>query len=251
MLEHFSAIMHDPLQCIFPDEKIFLPNGKPISIKEIVDSYFSETEEGEKEADFNVLTGEDQHKCFSETKVTKVFRRNIAEEIVFIKTRKGYTLHATKNHPVAIFSEEGKIEYVPAGALHKKMFSVVPYKLPGLVTEKINNSLLLFLADSLADGYFAERSVAFRLNTPFKRENFEKDIERLGFEAHTIQRGGFIDIHLHSAKFLRELRKLGIQKNGKKQIPQLLFCLSREQILLFLTRYFSLDGYVNYRANLN
>ncbi len=241
-------VMHDPLQCILPEEKVFLPNGKPVQISEIVDPYFSENETGEKDASFSVLTGDDQHKCFSETSVTKVFCRKITEDIVSIKTRKGYTLNVTKNHPVAVFSEQGRIEYIPAGALHKGMFSVVPYKFPGLVTEKINNNLLMFLADGLADGYFGQRSVAFRVRTSFKRETFERDIKNIGFNAHTIRRGRNIDIHIHSAEFLRKLRKLGIQINNKKQLPPILFNLNNEQISLFLTRYISLDGYVNYQG---
>lgn len=241
-------VLHDPLQCILGDEFVYLPNGKPIPIKELVDPYFKENEEGQKVALFKILTGNDNFKCFTETEVQKVFRKSINEDIVKIKTRKGYTLSMSKNHPVAIFSKAGKIEYIPAGSLQNGTFAIVPYKIPICVEKKLNKNLLLFLADSLVDGYFGKRNVIFKIRTPFKRENIEKDISNLGYTLRMIRRGMNIEITLNSADFLRKLRNLGVQKNNKKQIPQCIFDLSEEQIKVFLTRYISMDGYVNYQG---
>ncbi|HLC32994.1 MAG TPA: ATP-dependent protease LonB, partial [Candidatus Nanoarchaeia archaeon] len=239
-------VLHDPLQCLPGDQHVFLPNGKPIQIKELVDPCLHE--DGERGARFEILTGSDDHKCMTTTTVTKVFRRTINENIVAIKTRKGYTLKMSKNHPVSVFTDQGKIEYVPAGALHRGQYTVVPYKLPITVSEHIKIPLLLFLADSLADGYFGKRNVAFKIRTAFKKEHFVKDISALGFKPNVTTRGANIEITLNSADFLRSLRKLGVQKTKGKQLPLALFNIDANNIKLFLTRYLSLDGYVNHQG---
>ena len=53
---------------------------------------------------------------------------------------------------------------------------------------------------------------------------------------------------LNSADFLRSLRKLGVQKTKGKQLPLALFNIDANNIKLFLTRYLSLDGYVNHQG---
>jgi len=247
----FGDVKHDPLQCIPGDELVHLPNGKPIKISKLLDPIFenteSETKENiqlSKEEQFEVLTGYDDKYAFVPSKVSNVFRRRYEGRIFEVTTRKGYKIKITPNHPLAIFNGE-EIEYIPAENLKEGKYVVVPKKLPTDVKNRLNKNEILFLADLLADGTVSERSVLFKLRKQFKIDVIKQDIKRLGLKPRVLKRGENTLIYVNSAELIRKLNKLGLKSKAQKTIPTQIYDLPTQDIILFLCRYLSLDGYIN------
>ncbi len=239
-------VLHDPFQCIPGDQFVHLPNGKPIKIMELVDA-FLETD-GEKELEeqeqFEVLSGIKLGFGFTSAKVAKVFKRHFEGDLIVVETARGYKMKVTPNHPVAIYNPVGSIEFIPACSLSAGMKSIVPNRLPISASEKLTVPFIHFLAETLSDGSIRDRSVAFKVRTKWKAEQYVVTINEIGIMPRVIQRGKDIEIYAHSAELIRKLVKLEAKKEGRKRIPAILFSLQREQIIEFLARYISIDGYV-------
>ncbi|MEM3127078.1 MAG: ATP-dependent protease LonB [Candidatus Woesearchaeota archaeon] len=239
-------ILHDPFQCIPGDQIVHLENGKPVKICNLVDPILKEEGEMELNEDkFKVLAGDDNNYGYQSAIVNKVFKRKIKEEIIEIVTKRGYKIKVTKNHPLAVYDDSGKISYVSAGALPKNSTLILPEKLPITASKKLPESLVLFIADALAYGHITERSIIFKVRRDFKAQLFISDIRKLGFVPSTIFHNKDIEIYLNSKDFVRKLKASGIKEDDKKSIPAVIFDLNQEQIKLFLIRYLSIDGHVS------
>lgn len=239
-------VLHDPFQCIPGDELIHLPNGKPVKIKDLVDPFLDS--DGEKELrdqdQFDVLSGIKSGFGFTSAKVFRVFRRFFDDELIVLETSRGYKIRVTPNHPVAIYSPAGHIDFIPAASISRKMRCVVPNRIPITASERLSPSFINFLAETLSDGCIRERSVAFKVRTKWKAEAYKATIKAIGHVPRIINRGGDIEIYLNSAELVRTLLKMGVKKNGKKELPEVLFGLPKEGVFRFLARYISIDGYV-------
>lgn len=239
-------VLHDPFQCIPGDELVHLPNGKPVRMAELVEPFIDSDGERSLDADeqFEVLGGLNDKFGYTATKVTKVYRRHFDSELIAVETRRGYRIRVTPNHPVAVFRPNGEIEFVLAEHITKKMLSVVPDKLPITAGGKLPTAFMYFLAETLSDGSIRDRSVAFKVRTEWKAEQYQATISALGISPKVIRRGKDIEIYAHSAELVQKLIALGAKRNGKKSIPGIIFSLPREQINEFLARYISIDGHV-------
>ena len=116
-------VRHDPLQCILPDQLVCLPTGKQVKVAQLLDNYFKDETKSELELDsdeqFDVLSGIGEKFCYSDAKVSKVFRRHYDGDIIELKTRKGYSIKVTPNHPIAVFNGKAEIEFIHAGDIRK------------------------------------------------------------------------------------------------------------------------------------
>ncbi|MFH1391747.1 MAG: ATP-dependent protease LonB [Candidatus Diapherotrites archaeon] len=242
-------VRHDPLQCILPDQLVSLPNGKQIKAGELLDAFFLGFSGNEKDLKneelFEVLSGVENKFCYSNAEVTKVFRRKFEGDIVEIKTRKGYSLKVTPNHPIAVFNDRGKVEFFDAGKVTKGLFSIVPERLPINAKVSLPREKIVVLADILADGHIAKRNVQFKLRRKYKIDKIEHDLKKAKLNFTKRVDGKNTRIDLNSAEFVRWLNKIGALSSGKKSLPSLLFDQSRDLIELFVINYISLDGYVN------
>ncbi len=240
-------IMHDPFQCIPGDQLVHLANGKPVAIKELVAPFLERDGEYQlqQEEQFEVLGHLSSFYGYTPTKVTKVYRRLFDGELIVLETGRGYKIKVTPNHPLAIFMPSGEIRFLPAEEVTSGMQSIVPERLPITAEGKVSPSLLQFIAETLADGCILERSVAFKVRTEWKAEQYQKTIKALGIVPKVIRRGRDIEIYAHSAEILQKLALLGIKKNRKKSIPPFIFSLPQNLIFEFLARYISIDGYIS------
>ncbi|MEK6874153.1 MAG: ATP-dependent protease LonB [Nanoarchaeota archaeon] len=239
-------VLHDPFQCIPGNELVILSNGKPTPIADLVEPLF--VGEGEYELEdseqFELLAAMPQGYGYTPATVKSVFRRKFNGDLITIKNRRGYTIRVTPKHPIAVFTPSGTIDFVPAGSIESGMISIVPNKLPITVQGRLSSSFIKFLAEVLSDGSIRDKSITFKVRTPWKAALFESSIRSQGIKPKTIRRGKDIEIYAHSAKLVHELRALGIVQHKRKSVPSILFSLPRDQIMEFLSRYISIDGYV-------
>src|SRR3989338_744985 len=103
------------------------------------------------------------------------------------------------------------------------MLSIVPDKIPITAEARLPTSFLHFLAETLSDGSIKDRSVAFKVRTQWKAEQYKKTIESLGIHPKVIFRNRDIEIYAHSAELVQKLVTLGAKANGKKSIPSIIF----------------------------
>lgn len=239
-------VMHDPFQCISGEQCVHLSNGKSVPIAELIDPLMDKDGEYtlDKEEQFEILGGLTDKFGYSASLVTKLYRRKFKGNLIRIKTGRGYSIRVTPNHPIAVFQPSGNIEWINADKLTEGMLSVVPERLPVTAEGTIKTAFLHFLAETLSDGTIRERSIAFKVRTPWKAEQFQKTILANKLTPKVMKRNNDIEVYAHSAELVQKLTALGIKKNGRKNIPSILFSLSRDQIMEFLARYISIDGYV-------
>ncbi|MCX6775367.1 MAG: ATP-dependent protease LonB [Candidatus Micrarchaeota archaeon] len=245
----FGDVRHDPLQCIPAGENVILDNGNVVPIERIVDPYFAEVEEGEvpvEKAGVNVLGGVDSKFMFSPAAIRRVYRRKYCGKIISLKTRSGSLIRVTPNHPIAILDADGNPAYQVAAEMKVGDRVVIPEKIDCEKGAVMSRELLVFIADLLADGYLGERRIEFNFKVPFKIEEVQKDVRKLGFTPKLRIRGdGATQINLNSVDLCKSFLKLGIKDGKEKLIPGLVFKQDNDRIAEFLSRLISLDGYVN------
>ncbi len=243
----FGDIKHDPLQCIPGDELVHLESGKLVKISSLVDPLLSST--GEKdllpEERFSVLGGQDARFCYSPTVVHRVYKKEYSEDLVELSTRRGSKIRVTPNHPIAIITSQGDIDYIEAGNLTGAEYLVLPYRLPNYKSQNLESCFVKFLGYFLADGYSAKGFVGFKIKRDFKISEIKKCLDANKFRYTVREYRGATIITISSVKLVRKLYELGAKVGNKKSLPEAVFGLSKEQQLDFLSSYFSLDGYVN------
>jgi lon-related putative ATP-dependent protease len=112
----FGDVRHDPLQCIPAGENVLLHNGNLVPIERVVDRYFPETAEGERdvESEVGILGGIDSEFKFTPAEIKRVYRRRYNGKIIILKTGGGSLIRVTPNHPIAILGCDGSIAYKAA-----------------------------------------------------------------------------------------------------------------------------------------
>jgi lon-related putative ATP-dependent protease len=251
----FGDCRHDPLQCIPSGENILLSNGNLKPIDKIIDPYFEGDSEGEIEIspsnDLMVLGGFDSNYKLSYSHVMRLYRRKYSDKLIKIKTRSGSRIKVTPNHPLAMISKNGIVQYVEAGKINSDTRLIIPERIEIKHSENtIDEKLLVFIADILADGYINNTRIEFSLKNQFKIENIKKDISALGYVPRigTRKDNGATKICLNSSALCRKLLGMGIKDGKEKRIPNEVFNQSKERQVLFLSRLLSLDGYINYQG---
>jgi len=240
-------VRHDPLQCIPGDQFVNLANGKLVKISELVDPLLDGAGHRKLKPNevFEVLGGYDNRYCYSPSKVYGVYKRKYNSEIYEIKTRRGYTIQVTPNHPVAKISDDGTINYIKAERLEKNAYLILPYRLP--INKKSNADLdnLTFLAYLLADGYIGPQSVSFKVKKEFEIKEIERCLKANKFDYKKRVSAGATIFEINSPVLVKKLMQLGLKKDNRKAIPPFIFDLDRQEIVHFLSAYLSLGGYVN------
>lgn len=242
-------VKHDPLQCILPTEKIVMDNGNLMQIDKLVDPFFEEGGEGEVKLSsdsIKVLGGFDQEFKLAPASVVRMYRRRYSGIVFKIKTRSGSEIRVTPNHPIALLGRDGKIDYLEAERVAAGGRIIMPERMVAHLGRSIDDSMILFIADLLADGYIGERHIEFNFKREFKIEQIKKDMEKLGYSPKMkIRPDGATCLAINSTNLCRELRRFGVTENKEKRIPNLLFSQDATRRALFLSRLVSLDGYVN------
>jgi len=245
----FGDVRHDPLQCIPSGENILLGTGNTIPIEKLIDPYFKGTETGEisiGDSPISVLGGIDSEFKVSPTKIVRVYRRDYNGKIIKLKTRSGSTIRVTPNHPIAMLNKECKIDYKLASDIRLSDKVVLPERIAFTGDSEISDELLMFIADTIADGYLGSRRIEFNLKIPFKIEKIKNDIGALGFIPNTkVRSDGALRINLNSAKLCKDLSNMGTKEGNMKFIPGIVFRQQEDKIEKFVARLLSLDGYVN------
>lgn len=252
----FGDVRHDPLQCSSKDELVLLANGNLKPINEIIDPYFNNNEEGEIDIGQNeritLLGGSDNNFRIKESNVIRLYRRKYKGKIIKIRTRTGSQIKVTPNHPIAIMDKNYKISYLEAGRITKNYKIVMPERIPLDSNMDLNDNLIVFIADALADGYIGQRRIEFNLKNEFKINLIKNDINALGYIPKIkIRKDGATKIELNSTSFCKELKEMGIKDaktNKQKRIPNIIFNQSKNKLALFLSRYISLDCYINFNG---
>lgn len=188
--------------------------------------------------------------------------------VVKVRTQTGRELRATKNHPFLALVEGSKgkytdLKWVVAGQLLPGTKVAVAFSQPFFGSEELpeDEVKLLALLDSegsLKDGFGGTKRAMFTNSSPVLLQEFEGAATRLGFEVRIDHEQvnektsvlsktlaicrpkttGFVALMEKGADGLR------FETSGRKEIPQIVFRLCREQVCLFLRYLYSGDGWV-------
>ncbi len=235
-------VRHDPYQCIPASEFVYLDNGKPVKIEELVDPLFNGKNKIELEiSSIPIYGGFDEKFDIDTTKAFSVYRRHYSGDIIEIETKLGNKIRVTPNHPLAMLDKSLGIEYSEAENIKEGQYLITPNSLhlgDSSTTEPIE-----LYADILADAYVGERRVDFKFARDFKIKTVTDDIKKAGYDPTTRMKT-YTLIGLNSASFVRHLHEIGLMEEKTKRIPSFIFELNRDLIAGFVSRLLSLDGYV-------
>jgi lon-related putative ATP-dependent protease len=248
----FGDCRHDPLQCLPSGENVILSNGNVKPIDKIIDPYFEGDSEGDVEvhpsSGLRILSGFDSSYKLSDSGIVRLYRRKYSDKLIRIRTRGGSRVRVTPNHPIATISKDGIVEYIEAGKINRDTRLIIPERVEVKSPQNtIDEKLLVFIADILADGYINNTRIEFSLKNQFKIDSITNDIRVLGYipKISTRKDNGATKIYLNSSSLCKKLLDMGVKEGKEKRIPNEIFNQNQERVVLFLSRLLSLDGYIN------
>ena len=170
-----------------------------------------------------------------------------------VTTHLGRQIEVTLNHP--FLTLDG---WRPLSELSSGDRIAVPRSLPFFGEEQLSDAHVKLLAHLIAEGCLSQ-DVPYYTNTDPDMQDDLSDAVVTAFPALTARwypsgkscsiSGGRRGPHFHNpcTQWLQSLGLMGL-KSEHKFVPDIIFCLSRRQIALFLNRLFSGDGYLQVRS---
>ena len=197
----------------------------------------------------------DENWQITEKKISKVFCSG--EKMVYeLKTRSGYSIKASANHPFWKTSGWTRLDELKVGdriATPKELKISVP-------KNELSDNEIILLAHLLGDGCILPRQPYHY--TSSDRENIkvvaETTAELFNIKPKIIKQENWWHVYLPSPYHLTHRKyhpitnwfnKLGIKRvrSFEKEIPQAVFSLNNEKLALFLKHLWATDGHVGIR----
>ena len=225
-------------KCLTGDTLIALEDGREIPIKEL------ETENKK------IFSLNDNQKI-EVTKKEKFYKRQINKTLE-ITLRSGKKIELTPEHP--LLTIEGWKE---AKELKKRSRIATPRIVPKFGNTKMPEWEIKLLAYLVAEGHLGNGFVLFcntdeKIITEFKNAiySFDKGLKIMP-HGHTNLRISKIETGKEKNSLRKYLDNLGLYniKSETKFIPENIFQLPKEQLLIFLNRLFSCDGTIYFDTN--
>ncbi len=232
-------------KCVSADTEVLLPDGRYVTIKEVVDK---------KEP--YILTLTKMHKL-GVAKVTGWWELE-GKPMLRITTKRGRVLECTPEHP--LLTRNGWVE---ASKFKEGETIGVPRSLPIFGGALMKESEVKLLAYLIAEGCMTQGQAAFTNADPQMLEDFQSCVRQLDTALHVNTRparGGVMTMYVYGRyrgqtgpqekstmrQFLDQ-HSLSYTNSTNKKIPPVIFTLQKHLVALFLNRLFSGDGWVEYK----
>lgn len=255
--------MHEAMeqQCMMPDFKIMLSNGKEHEIGKLVDNLMKKNKKkvyvGKNceilPTDKLELISTDFNNLFP-IKAKRVSRHKAPSKFIKIELSNGRKITVTPEHPCWIV-ENGKIKTIPAEKLKKNSFFPIPSEIniKEKTYKKKNDYLCKILGYHISDGcYELNRRKKTGIQFSNKNELLIKDYitsikEFFGVKPIITKRGEVFSVRVISKKVAEEIHKLDknlLEKGHLKKIPEKIMQFPKENIKYLLRALFDGDGSV-------
>ena len=260
------SAMHEAMeqQCMMPDFKLLLSNGKEVEIGKFVDKlmkknkkqiYFGKNCEILPVKSVKLLSTD--FKKHFELKANRISRHIAPKEFTRIELVNGRKITVTPEHPCWIV-ENGKIKTVAAENLRKGIFFPVPseIKITSKSYKKENDVLCKLLGYHISDGSYElnrgkKTGIQFWNNNEILIEDYKKAIETY-FKVKPIitQRKNQFAVRVISKKVIEKIRRLDenlLEKGDSKKIPEKVMQFPNENIKYLLRSLYDGDGSVSFQ----
>ncbi|MFH1365669.1 MAG: LAGLIDADG family homing endonuclease [archaeon] len=260
------SAMHEAMeqQCMLPDFKLMLSNGKYVKIGEFVDNLIAKNKEkivkGKECEILKVndvkLISTDFNTSFS-LNAARISRHIAPKEFIKIKLTNGREVTVTPEHPCWIV-KEGKITIIPAEKLKKDMFFPIPSKIE-IESEKYDSRNDLFckiLGYHLSDGCYElnrgkKTGIQFCNNDEILIKDYQLAIEQY-FKIKPIitKRRKSISVRVISKEVVNKILEIDsnlLEKGPIKKIPERIMQLPNENIKYLLKSLYDGDGSVSFQ----
>ncbi|GBE19573.1 replicative DNA helicase [archaeon BMS3Abin17] len=258
------SAMHEAMeqQCMLPDFKLMLSNGKYVKIGKLVDNLMKKYKDKVYEGrNCEILPVEDVELLSTNfqnhfpIKANRVSRHLAPKEFIKIELTNGKEIIVTPEHPCWVV-KDGKITTIPAEDLKNNMYFPIPSEINiGAKDYKMENDYLCkILGYHISDGsYELNRGKKTGIQFWNNNENLIKDYAnsiKKYFKLTPIitKRNKQFAVRVISKKVVEELNKLDknlIEKGNYKKIPGDIMQLPNENIRYLLRALYDGDGSVS------
>ena len=263
MDEEDRSTMHEAMeqQCMLPNFKLMLSNGKSVEIGSLVDGLMKKNKK-------EVIQGKDceilpvsnvellstDFKHHFPMKADRISRHIAPKEFVKITLASGREITVTPEHPCWIV-EDGNIKTIPAEKLKENMFFPVPSKLD-IKTKKYerkNDYLCKILGYHISDGCYElnrgkKNGIQFWNNNEVLINDYKNCIEKyFKIKPGITRRGKQFAVRVVSKKVVNEFMKIDpslMEKCRYNKIPEEVMSLPNENIRYLIRALFDGDGTV-------
>lgn len=225
--------------------KIFDPTtGKLIPIEELYKQQYA-----------NVLTMEDNYKL-NKTSTTIVLDNGV-KEVFKVRLKSGKEIDATGNHPLYTINGWKEIDDLKLGD-----FVATPRIMDHFGNKEIDINIVKLLAYMIGDGNHIDSNLRFTTadeNILNEMNNIvaKYDCQLKQYDSNKQYDYNITKVHeINNKTVSNQIREILINygvhnKNShKKEIPNEIFELTKEQISIFLSRLYATDGWASSRSNL-
>ena len=255
--------MHEAMeqQCLLPNFKLLLSNGKEVEIGRFVDELMEKNKNkvyAGKDCeilpvDSVELLSTDFQNNFP-IKADRVSRHKAPPEFIKIETANGREITVTPEHPCWVV-ENGKIITIPAEELKEGMFFPIPSKIDIEETKykKENDVLCKILGYHITDGCYElnrgkKNGIQFWNNDKMLIDDYKNAVESyFNLKAGITKRGKQYAVRVVSKAVVEHLNQLDrnlMKKGDKKTIPEVIMQLPKANIKYLLRALFDGDGTV-------
>lgn len=203
-----------------------------------------------KEQRANVATMTDSHKI--ETTSTDIIFDNGVKEVFRVKLRSGKSIDATGNHPLYTISGWKEIDELKTGD-----FVATPRSLPYFGKDHMPDYQILLLAYMLGDGNCKGKNLRFSTADEKVRLEMDNVVRNFGCILKQYDSSKYCDFTIvkrnktNHRGYANQVKEFLVEQDvfdrgaREKKIPDSIFRLNRRQIVLFLSRLFTTDGWAS------
>ena len=260
------SAMHEAMeqQCMLPDFKLLLSNGKEVEIGSFVDGLMEKNKEKVYQGkDCEILPVESVELVSTDftnhfpMKAGRVSRHIAPKEFIRMELSNGREITVTPEHPCWII-ENGRIKTIPAERLKEGAFFPVPaeIKIHPKNYKKENDILCKILGYHLSDGSYElnrgkKTGIQFWNNDEILIEDYRNAIENY-FKVKPIitKRGKQFAVRVISKEVFEKMMKIDsklLEKGKIKIIPAGIMQLPNENIRYLLRALYDGDGSVSHQ----
>ena len=258
------SAMHEGMeqQCMMPDFKLMLSNGKYVKIGEYVDSLMKKNKNMVQEGKDCEILPVDKVELLSTdfqnhfpARADRVSRHKAPEKFIKIELANGREIVVTPEHPCWIVNG-GKIKTIPAEKLESGMFFPVPSKISikEKAYKKENDNLCKILGYHISDGCYElnrgkKTGIQFCNNNEKLIKDYKNAIENyFNVKPGITKRGNQFSVRVISKKVINKLREIDetlLEKGHIKKIPSEVMQFPKENIRHLLKSMYDGDGSVS------
>ena len=263
MDEEDRSTMHEAMeqQCMLPDFKLMLSNGKSVEIGKFVDELIEKNRKKVTNGiDCEILDVENVKLISTDfrdqfpMKASRVSRHIAPKEFVKIELSNGREITVTPEHPCFVV-EDSKIKTIPAEMLDEKMFFPIPSRVDVESENYLlkNDYLCKILGYHISDGCYElnrkkKNGIQFRNNDLDLINDYKDSVKKyFGIDAGITRREKQNAVRVVSKNVVEEFNKLDsclLEKAKIKKIPESIMGFPNENLRHLIRAIYDGDGTV-------